>query len=77
VLQGVSHMESGRWEDAAGSFVNAMRAAFAQGRPTGQDAQVTPALISYVMSHFDSANTSAELCRQPAHPAYHLAVCTT
>ena len=36
-------MESGRWENAAGAFSDAMRAAFAQGRPTGQDAQVTMA----------------------------------
>jgi hypothetical protein len=67
-------MESGRWDDAASAFANAMRAAFAQGRPTSQDAQVNLAadrscMISeyHVVDQLQAVCTTCKPCTLPGN----------
>lgn len=54
-------MEAGRWEDAAGCFANAMRAAASQGRPAGQDAQVSWLVL--VLEHWAHNVSTKGMCR--------------
>ena len=43
---GIAKMEAGRWDDASAHFASAMKVAATAGRPSPQDAQVLPHLLS-------------------------------